>query len=109
VNFPANHDILLQKAPCFTQLIRFLIQTIIECMCIHALTKIRGMLLQWIFQSVPIYCTLVPVAEHFQGTQMNFIWMKQSWKMPFWKASNVLQLLMDIEYMATNTSLKSAK
>lgn len=33
----------------------------------------------------PIYCDLVPAAEHFQGMWVNFLWTKLSWKRPSWR------------------------
>lgn len=37
------------------------------------LVRIRGALSQWVSQSVPTYCALVPAAEHFKGTN-EFLW-----------------------------------
>lgn len=38
--------------------------------CAH---RIKGALLQWVSQSVPNYCALVPAAEHFKGMN-EFLW-----------------------------------
>lgn len=59
---------------CFTGLIWFSVQTIMGCLCL--LNGVRAVPSQWISLSVPTYCTVVPAAEHFQGTQVSFFWVK---------------------------------